>query len=225
MSLRPVRILLLLNLILAGGLAWLWFDESGRLRDVAWTPPAALAPELAKPTKPSDLAAAGVLQTNPTQYLALLERPLFAPDRRPPPPPVVAATPAPPPPDPFANIQISGIFTGDPAGIIANVDGKPRRIKVNDSVGAWTLKSIVGREITFGQGGDSRQLRLNYSRLGPPVVQAATQSGAPGGAAMPGGQSQAAASSANQNLQDEGRERLRRRNEIRAARGLPLITE
>ena len=87
MSLRPVRILLLLNLILAGGLAWLWFDESGRLRDVAWTPPAALAPELAKPTKPSDLAAAGVLQTNPTQYLALLERPLFAPDRRPPPPP------------------------------------------------------------------------------------------------------------------------------------------
>ena len=223
MSFGPIRLLLLLNLILAGGLAWLWFDETGKARDLAWKPPAAMAPELAKPLKLADSVTTGASSANPTQYLALLERPLFAPDRRPPPPPAPPA--APPPPDPLANIQITGIFTGDSAGIIANVDGKARRVRVNDTVGAWTLKSIVGRDVTFGQGSDSRQLRLNYSRLGPPVVQAANSGNAMGGAAMPGGSGQATASNAVQNLQDEGRERLRRRNEVRAARGLPLITE
>ena len=223
MSFGPIRILLVLNLLLAGGLAWLWFDENGHPRDLAWTPPAPLAPEIARPPKKtSDTTWGSASAANPSQYLALLERPLFAPDRRPPPPPAPPA--APPPPDPLANIQITGVFTGDLAGIIANVDGKARRIRVNDNVGAWTLKSVAGRDVTFAQGSDSRQLRLNYSRLGPPVVQAAATGNTTGGAAMQGGQSQAAAG-ALQNAQDEGRERLRRRNEIRAARGLPLITE
>lgn len=223
MSVGPIRLLLLLNLVLAGCLAWLWFDESGQPRDVVWTPPAALAPELAKPLKPADSSVAGALPTNPTQYLALLERPIFAPDRRPPPPPAPPSAPAaPPPPDPLANIQISGTFTGERAGIIANVDGKTRRIAVNDSVGAWTLKSVSGRDITFAQGSDSRQLRLKYSRLGPPVVQAAAPGSAPSQSAV--GQSSSIAGLAP-NPQDEARERLRRRNEIRAARGLPLITE
>ena len=190
---------------------------------LAWTPPVALPPELVKPATFVDTATGGASIANPTQYVAVLERPLFAPDRRPPPPPAPPA--APPPPDPLANIQITGIFTGDRAGIIATVDGKARRVRVNDSVGSWTLKSIVGRDVTFGLGSDIRQLRLNYSRLGPPVVQAAVSGMPPGGASTQGGQSQAAASNAVQNLQDENRERLRRRNEIRAARGLPLITE
>lgn len=223
MSFGPIRILLLLNLLLAGGLGWLWFDEKGNLRDLAWTPPAPIAPEIARLDKKTFVTTSGSASAaNPSQYLALLERPLFAPDRRPPPPPAPPA--APPPPDPLANIQITGIFTGDQAGIIANVDGKARRIRVNENLGAWTLKSVAGRDVTFAQGADSRQLRLNYSRLGPPVVQAAASGNAMGGAAMQGGQSQAAAG-ALQSAQDEGRERLRRRNEIRAARGLPLITE
>jgi hypothetical protein len=223
MRFSPIRLLLLLNVVLAAGLAWLWFDENGKTRELAWTPPAALSPELAKPTTSVDAATAGASAANPTQYVAVLERPLFAPDRRPPPPPAPPA--APPPPDPLANIQITGIFTGDRAGIIAIVDGKARRVRVNDTVGAWTLKGIAGRDVTFEQGSDSRQLRLNYSRLGPPVVQAAVSGIPPGGTSMQGGQGQAAASNAVQNLQDEGRERLRRRNEVRAARGLPLITE
>ena len=220
MSFGPIRLLLVVSLLLAGGLAWLWFDESGQRRDVVWTPPAPLAPELAKPLKPGDLALSGAPSVSPTQYFALLERPLFAPDRRPPPPPAPPA--APPPPDPLANIQISGIFTGERAGIIAKVDGKSRRIAVNDSVGAWTLKSVVGRDVTFAQGSDSRQLRLNYSRLGPPVLLAAAP-----GAASPqiAGAPTGTAGAQAPNPQDEGRERLRRRNEIRAARGLPLISE
>ena len=219
MSLTPVRLLLMLTALLAGGLAWLWFDQAGTLRNVNWVAPAPLKPELGKVSSPPP----GAVGSNPTQYLAMLERPLFAPDRRPPPPPALpGSVAAPPPPDPLANIQISGIFSGAIPGIIANVDGKLRRVKVNEAIGPWTLKSIEGRNVTFSQGSESRQLRLLYSRLGPPVVQAAVSTAPPGNA--PSGQSQSYLA-AQQNQQDEGRERLRRRNEIRAARGLPLITE
>lgn len=222
MSLAPVRLLLLLTALLAGGLAWLWFDQTGAMRNVNWVAPAPLKPELGKTSS----TPPGVAGGNPTQYLAMLERPLFAPDRRPAPPPAPPAPPAPaaapPPPDPLANIQISGIFSGASPGIIARIDGKLRRVKVNEAIGPWTLKSIEGRNVTFAQGGESRQLRLLYSSLGPPVVRAAAIN-APAGQA-PLGQPQSAMA-ATQNQQDEGRERLRRRNEIRAARGLPLVTE
>ena len=219
MSLAPVRLLLLLTALLAGGLAWLWFDQSGNLRNVTWVTPAPIKPELGKTTSTQPGAAGG----NPTQYLAMLERPLFAPDRRPAPPPAPPAPPvAAPPPDPLANIQISGIFSGASPGIIARIDGKLRRVKVNEAIGPWTLKSIEGRNITFAQGSESRQMRLLYSSLGPPVVRAAVAN-APAGQALSGQAPSAMA--AQQGQQDEGRERLRRRNEIRAARGLPLVTE
>ena len=41
MRLAPVRLLLLLILLLAGGLAWLWFDERGQWRNLTWTAPKA----------------------------------------------------------------------------------------------------------------------------------------------------------------------------------------
>ena len=219
MSLAPVRLLMLLTALLAGGLAWLWFDQSGKMRYVNWVAPAPLKPELGKSSSTQPSAAGG----NPTQYLAMLERPLFAPDRRPAPPPLPPASPAaPPPPDPLANIQIRGIFSGASPGIIARIDGKLRRVKVNEAIGPWTLKSIEGRNITFAQGSGSRQMRLLNSSLGPPVVRAAVAN-APAGQALSGQAPSAMA--AQQGQQDEGRERLRRRNEIRAARGLPLVTE
>ena len=119
----------------------------------------------------------------------------------------------------MANIQILGVFSGVNAGVIARVDGKARRVRVNESVGAWTLKSIEGRDVTFAQGEDKRQLRLTYSNLGAVSAQApsvATQAA--------GGQSPSVLA-VQQSQQEESRERLRRRNEIRAARGLPLVSE
>jgi hypothetical protein len=219
MSLAPVRLLLLLSALLAGGLAWLWFDQAGAMRNVTWVAPAPLNPALGKVASAQPGAAVG----NPTQYLAMLERPLFAPDRRPPPPPAPPAPPAaPPPPDPLANVQISGIFSGAIPGIIARVDGKLRRVKVNETIGPWTLKSIEGRDVTFAQGTENRQLRLLYSRLGPPVVQAAAPN-APA-AQLPAGQPSGNVASAP-NPQDEGRERLRRVNAIRVANGMQPLRE
>jgi hypothetical protein len=213
MRLGPVRLLVVINLLLAAGLAWMWLDEHGQWRNITWAAPAALLPEV------NQLAAAGVpvgpQVVNPTQYLAILERPIFAPDRRPPPPPA-----PPPPPDPMADVQITGIFSGAQGGVLARVEGKVRRVKVNESIGAWSLKSIAGRDVTFVQGEQTRQLHLDYTRLGIAPAQSQEQVGAVRSA---GGV--APSSVATQNNQDEMRDRLRRRNEIRAARGLPPVTD
>lgn len=215
MIFSPIRLLALLSLLLLGGLAWLWFDQSGDARSIAWMPPSPISPEL---TKPVAVASATGLSANPAEHLLILERPIFAPDRRPPPPP--APPVALPPPDPLENIQLSGIVSGANPGIIARVDGKARRLKINESIGAWTLQSISGRDVTFAQGTDTRQVRLTYSRLGPPVMQTAASS-AP--SQNPPGQS--TGGTLIQNAQDEGRERLRRANALRAANGMPVLSE
>ncbi|MEO8119677.1 MAG: hypothetical protein ABI606_10195 [Rhodoferax sp.] len=210
MRFGPVRLLALLTLLLAAGLAWLWLDQHAQVRNVAWVAPKALPPELKVPAS----APPGGAASDTAQFALILERPLFAPDRRPPPPPA-----PPPPPDPMANIQISGIFSGANAGILARVDGTTRRVKVNETVGSWTLKSIEGRDVTFSQGEENRTLRLSYAPLGQQSPQAAEKtvkaSGAPAASLV----------DITQNRQDEARETLRRRNAIRAAKGLPLVTE
>lgn len=215
MRLEPVRFLLLVTLALAGGLAWMWFDEHAQLRNVTWVAPKALPPDI-KALHPGEAQQAGATGNNPALFAVIQERPVFAPDRRPPPPPA-----PPPPPDPLADIQIQGIFSGENAGILARVEGKIRRIKVNETIGSWTLKSIDGRDVTFVQGGENRQLRLAYARIDTLTPQVAAN-----GAQVPASPRPAPAQGiVKQNSEDAGRENIRRRNELRAARGLPLITE
>ncbi|MFZ2220692.1 MAG: hypothetical protein WAV85_18700 [Rhodoferax sp.] len=215
MRLGPVRLFLVLILLMAAVLAWLWVDQQGQWRNLTWSSPKALPPDLKVPIS-------GSLANGPAgaEFAAIQARPIFAPDRRPPPPPAPPA--AEPPPDPLANIQIQGIFSGKVAGVIARVDGKVRRIMLHETVGPWTLKNIEGREITFGQGNDSRKLRLDYARLGQPAPQA-TATSAP--AAQSPGNAVTGAAAMPQNVQDEIRDRVRRRNELRASRGLPPFTE
>ena len=221
MSVGPVRLgplgfLLLLIVALAGGLAGMWIDQYGQLRNMDWVAPKALPSDIKVPADPSK---AGVAAGDALQFAVILERPLFAPDRRPPPPPPPPIPP--PPPDPLADIQIQGVFSGANAGIIARVEGKMRRIKINETIGQWTLKSINDRDITFGQGDEKRQLRLAYARLNAPIAPAVVPNAppvpesapAPGAAGLP------------QKAQDEVRERLERRNQLRTSRGLPPLTE
>jgi hypothetical protein len=138
-------------------LASLWLDEQGQWRNVSWAAPVAIAPDIKAPVNPlseSRSTAAAV------SYASIQERPLFAPDRRPPPPP-----PPPAPPDPFIGIQIYGIFSGSKGGILARIEGRVRRVNFNESIGGWTLKSVAGRQINFVQGEQTRELRLEYSKL------------------------------------------------------------
>lgn len=216
LRLGPLRFLLLLILLLAAGLAALWFDQHAQLRNLAWVAPKALPPDIKVPAGPPQ---AGAIAAEASPFAVILERPLFAPDRRPPPPPPPPTPP--PPPDPLADIRIQGIFSGANAGIIARVEGKMRRVKINETIGPWTLKSIDGRVVTFGQGSQDRQLRLSYAKLDAPVPQAADTKAPPVAAQA---QAQGVAN-LPQKAQDEARDILQRRNELRAARGLPPVTQ
>ena len=154
----PVRLLSLLLVVGSLGLASLWLDENGHWRNISWAVPAAIAPDIKVPVNPlsGTRSAAASYAINP-------ERPLFTPDRRPPPPPPPPTPPA--PPDPFIGIQIFGIYSGSNGGILARIEGRVRRVKFNESIGGWTLKSVEGRQINFVQGEQTRQLRLDYSKL------------------------------------------------------------
>lgn len=214
MTTGSVRALLLVIASLSAGLISLWVDQQGHWQHLVWHAPAAISPDLKMPA-----ALASLPDTPPPSYTSVLERPLFAPDRKPPPPPA-----PPPPPDPLADIQLYGVFSGNNPGILARVEGKVRRFTVNQTLGAWTLTGIDGRTATFAKDGEKRELKLAYAPLGvrspapdtasPPAIPASGIPRAP-----------ASLISITPNRQDEARETLRRRNEIRAARGLPLVTE
>jgi hypothetical protein len=222
MNIGPLHILALVNLGLAGGLASLWVDHNAQpLPELIWRSPEAVSPEIAAP----QLALMTDPQAgNPSAYPEILARPIFAADRRPPPPPAPPKPPVqpppPPPPDPFASVNLTGLFSGANGGVLASVEGKMRRVKIGQQIGAWTLESIDGREATFKRGEQERKLRLAYAKLNVPVP-------VPVPAAVPNlpGRPAATPQALPANVQEEQRERLRRRNELRTRNGLPPLTE
>ena len=75
--------LVALNLLLAAGLAWMWIGSDGRLRNVHWQVPSPQTTDYAAMVPPLP----GITPADTRQFIAMLERPLFSPIRRPPPPP------------------------------------------------------------------------------------------------------------------------------------------
>ena len=220
-----LRILLLFNVALTLVLAWAWFDTSGQLRNIHWSPP----PER-KPDFLSDIAAPPALETGDVgRFMATLDRPLFSPNRRPPPPPPPPDAVAAPTVDPLAGIQLFGVFSSENnrgGGIIARINGKTQRIFLQEKLGDWTLQGIKEREVTLQRaGGETRVLPLAHARgpqAAPAVAAAPSVVAAPD--ATPANASNAVAEQ-QQRQQQEMRERLARRNAIRARAGLPPIIE
>ena len=220
-----LRLLLLVNLLLMLALVALWVTPQRTLRNVQWQPPLPQRPEFSDPG--TSLPSREVVSVS--SFMATLDRPLFSPNRRPPPPPppVNAAAPE---PDPLANIQLQGVYSGlGGGGIFAKVDGKDRRIAIGATLGAWAVKSIDNREVTFVRGDETRVLRLVPSRLVTVAPPAAPRSGAPmaaagANAAVPA-QADDPARKQEQERQEKERARLELRNARRAAQGLPLITQ
>jgi hypothetical protein len=165
-----IMVLLLVGIFgLAGLLGWQWIDAQGKLRNVQWQPPAAIKPEF------GSVSAAGLPkeELDTGRFVAIVERPLFSPTRRPPLPPKVVVVP---PPDPLDTAHLYGIFSGaGGGGIIVRLEGQTRRVKVGDQVGDWRLKEIRGREAIFARGGDTRTAMLMQAKqvsgnLPPPPV-------------------------------------------------------
>jgi hypothetical protein len=158
---------------------------------------------------------------NPATYMAILDRPLFAPDRKPPPPPDAVAEQ--PPPDPLANIELFGLFSGEGVGgVLVRVEGKIKRVRLGETVGPWTVSEINGRSVTFVRGDESRVLTLAYLK----APRAAAPDGpVSAGAAAPAGPAPVDRLSIQQQEQEAARERLRQRNELFRKAGLPPVKE
>ncbi|KAF5297237.1 hypothetical protein FQA39_LY19271 [Lamprigera yunnana] len=100
-------ILIAVNVVLAVALAWLWLKPNGELKNTHWQAPRAqksnldgVVPHLGKPQA-----------MNQSQFLAMLDRPLFSITRRPPPPPPPpAAEVPPPPPDYLSEAVLTGMY-------------------------------------------------------------------------------------------------------------------
>ena len=221
MKQNAIRLLLALNLALAAALAWLWVDAQGQWRNTRWQPPLPVQPDFA------GLASSLPVPQAPdiAKFIATLERPLFTPSRKPAPPKSSAVAAAEPPPDPLANIHLFGLFGGaESGGMLVRIDGKNKRIVLNETFGGWTLQSIRGREATVVRNGEMRVLSLLQAR---PASLPASKADAPANVPV-AASSPVVITTPEQEAQrreEAQRDRLRRRNELRAKAGAPPITQ
>lgn len=208
-----ITVVLLSALALGSGasLAYLWIDPAtGQLVQHAWARPAPVKPDLPgleqRPEASWPRVDAGA-------FGAMIERPLFAVDRRVPPPPKAAGEA---PADPLDTLRLVGVFSGERAGVIADVGGRTRRVQVNDKVGDWTLNAVEQRDAVFVRGDEKRTVQLAYSRWGSaprPLASARPQ----GATALT---AQTPESERARILQEQEAERWRVINEIRAKAGM-----
>lgn len=214
------RALWILNICLAVGLAWLWVDETGQSRPQTWAAPVALGAGVA--ARADSMAAHSL--ANPLQYVAILDRPLFAPNRRPPPIPESPALAPPPSPDVLASLRVVGLYEAEGAsGLLGRVDGKTRRVSLGGVIDGWTLAEIQGREAVFRQGADERRIKLvPMAQERPDQQPQATVSPA---AARPAAQLFHDVERERQEREEATRENTRRQNEIRAKAGLSPIRD
>ena len=229
MTQHGIRLFVVINIALLALLAWLWIGPDGKPRNLAWQPPQPVAPD--RGSEAAALPEAKPMATG--LFVATLDRPLFSPSRRPvPPAPKEADTK--PAPDPLANIHLYGIYSTEdgPGGMLARVDGKVRRIAINESLGGWKLKSVQEREATLARDGEERVLPLAIARPAMPAKAAAAAGQVPGAAAAAastpaassgGGSAVGTAEERRQQLEESRRELQRRRNELRAKAGAKPI--
>lgn len=79
---HALTLLGILNALLVAVILWVWVTPAGELRNMQWQPPVAVKVDLHAllPSLP------GPGQTDTSQFLRMLDRPLFSVTRRPPPP-------------------------------------------------------------------------------------------------------------------------------------------
>lgn len=155
-------LLAIFNIALLCVLAWAWFTPEGQLRNMHWQPPEPVKVDLQAllPALP------GPGQADTSQFLGMLERPLFSPTRRPPPPPPPPKVEVPEPVNRFAQAKLTGVFEGAGAGgIIINYDGKDHRVPLNGTLDGWRLQSVTGVQATFSQGGQTRVVPMQRAAL------------------------------------------------------------
>lgn len=148
------------NLCFAGTLAWMWVTPKGQWRNVHWVAPVAKEADVSSGLPSS----AQTVPIENSRVIGLLDRPLFALTRRPPPPP--PPPPVAPPVDVLSNARVVAVYAGPGGGgVVLNLAGKSRRVRLNENIEGWTLQSIDGRNATFTSSGQNRSLQLGRAAL------------------------------------------------------------
>ena len=193
-----------LNALLLAAIAWVWVTPAGELRNMQWQPPAPVKVDLHAllPSLP------GPGQTDTSQFLRMLDRPLFSVTRRPPPPPPPPKVEAPEPVNWFAQAKLTGVYERENGGgIIIFYEGKDRRVPLNGVLDGWKLQSVSGRQASFEKNGQTRVVPLQRASLsayaGLPQSRPAAPPGNAGGRGVnqpPGAGADGGANSAPENL-------------------------
>lgn len=214
-------LLVLINLALLGMLLSLWLTRDGRIRPVHWQPPEPLAVTLdgrvRVPHTGVDLA----------RYAATLERPLFAPSRRPPPPPqpqkVTEVMPTVRVLAIYGALAPSGAASAAAAGAgaIARVDGAVRRLRVGDRIGNWSVEQIGRAEVVLSQGSERQSFALHRGKADDDSGVPKSAASASVGAGNPSVSSRPALDAARR----EAIAQIRAMNARRARSGLPPLPE
>ena len=158
-------LLVALNIVLAGVLAWLWFKPNGEVKNIHWQQPRGQ-----KANMEDVIPHLGKAQAmDQSQFLAMLDRPLFSPTRRPPPPPPPPPVEAPPPPpDYLADAVLTGVYISDggkSGGIIIRFQGKDKSLPVNGMLDGWKLGSVAENRVYFTRDGITKEITLQKSKL------------------------------------------------------------
>jgi general secretion pathway protein N len=152
--------------------------------------PAAAAPAVViKPAPPPVAAIPHAPSANPLWAIPLAtlsgtrERPIFSSSRRPPPPAAVSAlATAPPAPKPARverpQLSLVGTIIGDDQSFGIFVDRSSKaalRLKLGEDYQGWTLRSVLGREVTLARDQQTAVVSLpqpGAGEAGPLRVQA-----------------------------------------------------
>ena len=162
MKRSALAILVGLNVLLLGAIAWVWVTPSGTLRNMHWQSPEPVKLDLLSMLP----ALPGPGQADTSQFLRMLDRPLFSATRRPPPPPPPPKVEVPEPVNWFAQAKLTGVYEGPAGGgIIIFYEGKDRRVPLNGYLDGWKLQSVSGGQAAFEKSGQTRVVSLQRASL------------------------------------------------------------
>lgn len=217
MSVKPIGVLLAVNLALAAALAFLW-QEPARHR---W-----VEPEPVRPVLDEAVAAAAPEAVDVSRYRETIERPLFAPNRRPASREATAEA-AGPAVDLARDVQLLGLYgAGGKGGAIVRNKGKLERVPYGGRIGEWTIEGEEGRGARLVRSdGQRQQLQMALNSAPPPAAASAQEKG-PGPASAAAAVGSAGGSQETQpprraaapRVQEDEVQRQQRIEELRARR-------
>lgn len=212
MSVKPIGVVLAVNLALAAALALLW-QEPARYR---W-----VEPEPVRPVLDEAMAAAAPEAVDVSRYRETIERPLFAPSRRPASRETTAEA-AGPALDLARDVQLLGLYgAGGKGGAIVRHKGKLERVPYGGRIGEWTIEGEEGRGASLVRSDGQRQQLQMALNAAPPAAASAQEKGSgPAPAAAAGGsvETQPPRRAAVPRVQEDEVQRQQRIEELRARR-------